>query len=144
MLADALTSVLAIFALLAAKYYGVVWMDPVMGVLGSILVARWSIGLLKTTSRVLLDEQLEPDKFAKIRERLEAGGGACITDLHVWSIGPGIHAAEITIVAREPQPPDHYRGLLPSDLGIAHVTLEIHPRSGGADAKGDETNQDAG
>ncbi len=89
-LADALTSVLAIFALLGGKYLGLNWLDPVMGVVGAILVARWSTGLLRTTSRVLLDHQ-GPDSIRHaIRQNLEELTGVTVVDLHLWQIGPGI------------------------------------------------------
>lgn len=124
-MADAFTSVLAIFALVAAKYFGWVRMDPVMGILGAALVVRWAIGLLRISSRVLLDHQAPPEVLAAIRGALEGQGGCCITDLHVWSVGPGIHAAEIVMVADRPLDPGHCNGLLPTDLGLVHVTFEI-------------------
>jgi cation diffusion facilitator family transporter len=124
-LADALTSLLAILALLAAKYMGLVWMDPLMGIVGAILVARWSLGLLRTTSAVLLDKQGPDDIQAKIKQCIEDGDNG-VTDLHVWSIGPSIYGAIISVVARDPQPPEHYKDLLPSNLGLVHVTVEVH------------------
>ena len=123
-LADALTSIFAIVALLCAKFYGWNWMDPFMGVVGAVLVGRWSIGLLRSTSAVLLDRQLEGDRLDSIRSAIEADGDTLVADLHAWSIGPDIHAAEIAIVAHEPASPDDYKKRLPSFL--SHVTLEIH------------------
>ena len=86
-IADALTSVLAIVALLAAKYFGLVWMDPVVGVIGAVLVARWSYGLLGATSAVLLDRQAPEPLRQQVRHAIEAHGDTRVTDLHVWSIG---------------------------------------------------------
>ena len=85
-LADALTSVLAILALLAGKFAGLFWLDPAMGVVGAVLVARWSIGLVRTTSRVLLDRQGPEHVCADIRTAVEATGDTTVTDLHLWSV----------------------------------------------------------
>lgn len=126
MVADALTSVLAIVALVAGKWLGVVWLDPFMGVLGAVLVARWSWGLLRATSAVLLDHQA-PDALRElIRKHLAGPDGDEVVDLHVWEIGPGVHACCVTIVAKEPGSPDHYKALIPDGLGIVHVTVEVH------------------
>ncbi len=125
-MADALTSVLAIVALLAAKYLGLMWMDPAMGIVGAVLVARWSYGLLRSTSHVLLDRQ-GPDTISRIiRESTETDQDSKVADLHLWSIGPGIYALEMTVVACNPATPDEYRGRIPDDLGLAHISLEIH------------------
>jgi cation diffusion facilitator family transporter len=125
-LADALTSVLAILALLAGKYYGLNWMDPLMGIVGAMLVARWSMGLLHTTGAVLLDRQGPKLLRDAVQRRIEANGDDRVADLHLWSIGPNIYAVELTIVTHDPQPPDHYKRLLPDGLGLAHVSVEVH------------------
>lgn len=125
-LADALTSVLAIFALLIGKYFGAVWMDPLMGIVGAVLVARWSIGLLKSTSKVLLDEQGSEATQEIIRSSIEAQEGNRIVDLHLWTVGPGVYSAIISIVSRSPQNPDHYRSLLPAHIHLHHISIEVH------------------
>lgn len=125
-IADALTSVLAIFALLAAKYFGLIWMDPVVGIVGAILVTRWSYGLLGTTSSVLLDRQASESLRSNIRELMEADKDTRVTDLHVWSIGPGIYSAQIAVVGDNPLSPDEYKSLIPSSLGLVHVLVEVH------------------
>ena len=122
--ADALTSVLAIAALLAGKYFGQVWLDPLMGIVGAILVTRWSWDLLRSSGRVLLDMQAPEPLRRSIREAIERRGDERVSDLHVWSVGPGIYAAEIGIVASEPLKADAYRELLPRELGLVHVTVE--------------------
>ncbi len=127
-LADALTSVLAIAALLAAKYFGYLWMDPMMGIVGAILVARWSWGLLKTTSLILLDQQGSDDLLEKVHECIERDGDSHVTDLHLWSIGPGIYSVIISIVAQQHQTPSEYKSRLPQDLGLEHVTIEVNQR----------------
>jgi cation diffusion facilitator family transporter len=125
-LADALTSLLAIGALLAAKLFDAIWLDPAMGVVGAVLVTHWSLGLLRATSRVLLDAQLPAGATEGLREAIEACRGDRVADLHLWSIGPGIHAAAIVVVSDEPQSPDHYRRLIPPDLHVVHATVEVH------------------
>lgn len=130
-LADALTSLLAIVALLGAKYFGLTWMDPVMGIVGAILVARWSVGLLRSTSAVLLDKNAAPAVCAEVRQCIEAVDGNRVVDLHLWSIGLNLYSVALTVVSPRPQPPEHYKALLPADLDIVHVTVEVHAEGGG-------------
>lgn len=125
-LADALTSLLAIFALLAAKYFGFIWADPLMGIVGAILVARWSFGLLHSTSIVLLDRQGPDALCTAIRDGIESEAGNRVVDLHVWAIGPGLYSAIVEVVANEPQDPDYYKALVPKQAGIVHVSVEVH------------------
>jgi len=125
-LADALTSLLAIFALLTAKYLGLVWMDPLMGIVGAVLVSRWSFQLLGITSSILLDKQGPQEIRERIRKSIEGPNGDLVADLHLWSIGPQIYAAEISIVAREPKTPAQYKAMIPKDLGLVHVSVEVH------------------
>jgi cation diffusion facilitator family transporter len=138
-MADALTSLLAIFALLAAKYFGLVWADPAMGIVGAILVARWSIGLLHSTSAVLLDRQGPDDIRDAIVHRIEAADDNRVTDLHVWAVGPQIYSAIVSVATHEPKPPEYYKRLLPRGLGIVHLVVEVngcaheaHDEPGGA------------
>lgn len=125
-LADALTSVLAIFALLTGKYLGLNWMDPVMGIVGAILVARWSLGLMRDTSGVLLDHQAPAPMLEQTRTAIEDVDNNQITDLHIWSIGPGIYSATLAVVSDAPRPPEYYKGLIPKHLGIVHTIVEVH------------------
>ena len=125
-LADAMTSVLAIFALLFGKYLRQQWLDPCMGLVGATLVVRWSWGLLRSSARVLLDLQAPDEVLEPIRKSIESEGDNRVSDLHVWSVGPGIYAAEIAIVSSRPRDPDDYYKLLPGDLGLVHVTVETH------------------
>jgi cation diffusion facilitator family transporter len=129
-LADALTSLLAIVALLAAKYFGFGFMDPLMGIVGAALVARWSLGLLKATSAVLLDRSADPAICDAIRNAVERVEGNRVVDLHVWSIGLNLYAVELAIVAPQPRPPEHYKALLPRGLNIVHATVELHAPAG--------------
>ncbi len=125
-IADAATSLLAIVALLAGKYMGANWLDPAMGLVGAGLVSRWSYGLIRDTSRVLLDSQSGEDHQNNLQECIENNTTDRVTDLHVWSIGHDIFAAEIAIVSDDPQSPEYYKSLIPSNLKIVHATIEVH------------------
>lgn len=124
-LTDAMTSVLAIAALLGAKYFQLDWMDPVMGVVGAFLVIRWSTGLIGGTSKVLLDHQIPAEVQKQITAILESYKDTRVSDIHIWSIGPGIYSSEISIVTSYPEPPDVYKALIPADTGVVHTTIEI-------------------
>ena len=127
-LADALTSVLAIVALVAGKHLGWGWMDPAMGVVGSLVIARWSWGLLRDTSTVLLDAEASAEQRESIHAALEADTDNRVVDLHVWRVGPAHLAVIASIVTHHPRPPEHYRALLTAKHPeLAHVTVEIHP-----------------
>jgi cation diffusion facilitator family transporter len=123
---DALTSILAIIALFGAKFFQFNWMDPFMGVLGAFLVINWSVGLIRATSRVLLDHQIHPQTQQKIIRALEGYKDTRVSDLHIWSIGPGIYSSEVSIVTKAPDSPDIYKALIPEDAGVVHTTIEIH------------------
>ncbi|MEN8133085.1 MAG: CDF family Co(II)/Ni(II) efflux transporter DmeF [Pseudomonadota bacterium] len=125
-LADALTSLLAIFALLAGKFMGLNWMDPAMGIVGAILVARWSLGLIRDTSGILLDHQAPGAMLEQTRAAIEGIDDNRIADLHIWSIGPGIYSATIAVVSGTPKSPEYYKSLIPRDLGIVHTIVEVH------------------
>ncbi|WP_108461557.1 CDF family Co(II)/Ni(II) efflux transporter DmeF [Devosia naphthalenivorans] len=124
-LADALTSVLAIAALVLGSFYGWNWMDPAMGIVGGLVIARWSWGLIRDAGGVLLDyipagEDL-PDE---IREAIE-GEGDQITDLHIWQLGPGHHGAIVSIRTAAPREPSIYREKLAHIHDLSHVTIEV-------------------
>lgn len=124
-LADALTSVLAIGALLFGRTYGWIWLDPLMGIVGGLVIARWSYGLIRDTSGVLLDAVPQQAELTEeIRERLETNGDR-IADLHLWQVGPGHHAAILSIVAHEPQEPIVYKDRLRGLSTLSHVTVEV-------------------
>jgi cation diffusion facilitator family transporter len=124
-LADALTSVLAIVALLAGRTLGWSWMDPVMGIVGSVVIARWSFRLLRETGAVLLDAEVGEARRRALREAIEADGDHHVADLHVWRVGPRHLSAIVTVVAREPLPPDAYKARLAAFADLAHVTIEV-------------------
>ncbi|RED16681.1 CDF family Co(II)/Ni(II) efflux transporter DmeF [Parasphingopyxis lamellibrachiae] len=124
-LADALTSVLAIIALVAGSMYGWIWLDPVMGIVGALVIARWSWGLMRDTGATMLDYRRPNDPIeAKIRSVvLEAGDR--ITDLHVWQLGPGHHAAIVAVATENAQSPAAYRDRLAKVAGLSHITVEV-------------------
>ena len=125
-LADALTSVLAIVALLAGKFYGLSWMDPAMGIVGAIVIAHWAVTLVRSSGAVLLDAVPDTDLATELRKRLEVGTDR-VSDLHVWRVGPGHAAVIASVVADEPMMPDRYKDRLKGIDGLSHVTVEVYP-----------------
>ncbi|ASY46586.1 cation transporter (plasmid) [Sphingobium xenophagum] len=125
-LADALTSVLAITALLAGRYLGWVWLDPVMGIVGAIVIARWSVSLMRDTAWMLLD-RTDDHVADEIRELIETPGDARIADLHVWRIGPDAHAGIVSVIAG----PNVDRATVERRLGpvheLRHLTIDMQP-----------------
>jgi cation diffusion facilitator family transporter len=124
-LADALTSILAIGALLAARYLGWVWFDPVMGLVGAALVARWSWGLIRSTGRVLLDFTADDQLIDDVRHAIEQEG-ARILDLHVWAIGPAMHCVVASIETRSATPAQQYRDKVLAIAHVVHASIEIN------------------
>jgi cation diffusion facilitator family transporter len=122
-LADALTSVLAIGALLAGRYLGWVWLDPLMGVVGAVVIAKWSVGLIKQSANVLLDVTDE-HVAEEIREVLEADGSVQITDLHVWKVGPDARAAIVSVLAKVEVTAEAIRERLSVVHEVSHLTVE--------------------
>lgn len=125
-LADALTSLLAIAALVMGKFMGWVWMDPAIGIVGSLVIARWSYGLLRDTSGVLLDAEISEKRRERVRSLIEGDADNRVADLHLWRIGPRHLSAIVSVVTHDPKEPAHYRGLLEGEHDLAHVTVEVH------------------
>jgi cation diffusion facilitator family transporter len=126
-LADALTSVTAIVALLSGKYFGWYWLDAAMGIAGSLVVGSWAYGLVRDTSGILLDRTpTQSDLPQVIRRTIESDGDAVITDLHVWQVGAGKFAAIVSLVATNPKSPAVYRGVIGDHEELVHVTIEVH------------------
>nr|WP_314072612.1 CDF family Co(II)/Ni(II) efflux transporter DmeF [uncultured Roseococcus sp.] len=120
-MADALTSVLAIVALLAGRYLGWLWLDPAMGIVGAVVIAFWARSLLRDTAGVLLDTT-DPHLEAEVREQVEGPGDARITDLHIWRVGPGAHAAIVSVTGGVEA--EAIRRRLVPVHELAHVTIE--------------------
>ena len=126
-LADALTSLLAIVALSTGKVFGWIWMDPIMGIAGAMIISRWSYSLLIGSGRVLLDRDVNPQAVEEIRSKIEADADNRVSDIHVWRVGAQHLSAIISIVTRYPKSPDHYKKLLADYNEIVHVTVEVNP-----------------
>ncbi|WP_439625416.1 CDF family Co(II)/Ni(II) efflux transporter DmeF [Shinella sp.] len=126
-LADALTSILAIVALLLGRSYGWLWADPLMGIVGALVIVRWSWSLIRETGGVLIDAAPEGAGLAdEIRATLERGEEH-ITDLHVWQLGPGHHAAIVALSSPHPKAPSDYKARLAHLGALSHVTVEVQP-----------------
>lgn len=123
-IADALTSVLAIAALLAGRYLGWVWLDPVIGIVGAIVIARWAWTLMGDSAAVLLD-QTDAHVAEEIRELIEKPGDATLTDLHVWRVGPQAHAAIVSVLGQASANADSIRERLKPVHEISHLTFEF-------------------
>jgi cation diffusion facilitator family transporter len=127
-LADALTSVLAIIALIAGRFLGWVWMDAAIGILGAAVIAQWSFGLARSAGRTLLDSHDDSALEKAVRSCIEtASPGALVLDLHVWRLGPGHRALMVALRGQSLRTPDEYRRLLADVPGLAHVTIETNP-----------------
>lgn len=123
-LADALTSVLAIVALVAGSNFGWIWLDPVIGIVGALVIARWAIGLIRDSAATLLDVVPDQKTAEEIRRRIERGGDR-IADLHIWRVGPAHHAAILAVVSDDPKPPEYYKHEL-GEMELSHITVEVH------------------
>lgn len=124
-LTDALTSVLAIAALLAGRFLAWGWMDPMMGFVGAGVILVWSRGLLQDTGRILLDREMDHVVVTEIREVLEADPGVRVTDLHVWRVGRAAFACVVCVAADGPLTPDEVRARLAVHEELVHVTVEV-------------------
>jgi cation diffusion facilitator family transporter len=125
-LADALTSVTAIVALTAGKFMGWNWLDPVMGIVGSVIVGVWAYGLIGDSSGILLDRTPESSDLPdEIRRAVERNGDSLVSDLHVWQVGAGRFAAIVSIVAHEPKPVEAYQEIFREHAELVHVTVEV-------------------
>lgn len=129
-IADAATSVLAIVALIGGWIYGWSWLDPVMGIVGAVLVAVWAKGLIVDTGKVLLDREMDHPVVDEIREVVETGpdaGETRITDLHVWRVGKSVYSCALTVVTHNASlTADDIRKRLAVHEEIVHSTIEVH------------------
>ncbi len=126
-LADAVTSILAIFALVGGKMLGWLWLDPMMGLVGSAVISQWAYGLIRDTHVILLDKEPESsDLNAQIRQALEVDADTRVADLHIWQVAVNKYAAIISVVAHKPKTPQAYKELLQEHDELAHVTVEVN------------------
>ena len=126
-MADAAVSVLVIVGLLLGRVLGWVWMDPLAGLAGAIVIASWSYALIRDTGGVLLDMTPDPDMAENIRMAIERDGDR-LCDLHLWRLGPGHIGAIVSIATAMPHAPAFYRERLAAFRSLSHVTIEVHPR----------------
>jgi cation diffusion facilitator family transporter len=124
-LADALTSVLAILALLGGRFLHWNWLDPAIGIVGAGLILQWTVSLLRETGGILLDREADPEKTRAIREAIEGDGESRVSDLHVWRVGQGRYACIATVVCDRPQPLEEYKQRLQRLEHVVHATVEI-------------------
>ncbi len=125
-LADALTSVLAIVALSAALWLGWWWLDPLVGVLGAVVIAVWAKGLLRESANVLLDREMDHPLAKQLRSAVESDGDAKVADLHLWRVGREQFAAIVCVVADAPLAPAAYRERLRAHHELVHVSVEVN------------------
>ena len=123
---DMLTSVLAVVALLGAARFGWLWLDPAVGLIGAVVIVWWAVGLLRDSSHMLLDRAAPAAVSESLRRAIEGDADNRLSDMHVWSIGPGIFAAALSVVTHHPRLPEYYKDLVPGDLGIRHITIEVN------------------
>lgn len=128
-LADAFTSVLAILALTLGSLYGWSWLDPAMGIVGSLVIANWSWSLIRDTGATLLDYVPEDEDLPEEIREIVTREGAEIVDLHVWQLGPGHHGAILSLLADHPKAPSYYREKLAAIHDLSHVTVEVEARA---------------
>lgn len=126
-LADALTSVLAIIALLAGKYKGWIWLDPVMGIVGALVITRWAWGLLRETSQILLDYCRRSEMTDRIHSLIEDDGKTRIVDLHLWRISSSKWSVLVSVVTDESITPADLKTILGSVGDFTHVSVEVNP-----------------
>jgi cation diffusion facilitator family transporter len=131
-LADALTSVLAIVALGAGLAWGWRWLDPVVALAGGALIAHWALGVLRDSARSLVDASPDLQLRDAVRGAIETDGDAHVADLHVWQVGPAAWSAVLSVVADRPLAPETYRARLHALAGLQHVTIEVHQCRGEA------------
>lgn len=124
--ADALTSVLALVALAGGLWWGWRWLDPAVALVGALVIARWGFGVAAQAARALADASGDTTLSAQVRDALESDGDAKLADLHVWQVGPQAFAAAVSLVADAPLPVQTYRARLAGLTALRHVTLEVH------------------
>ena len=130
-MADAAVSVLVIAGLLLARAFGWLWMDPLAGFIGALVIANWSVGLMRDTGGILLDRTPDPRIAEKVRNAIESEGDR-VTDLHLWRLGPGHLGAIVSVATSGSCEPAHYRQRLAKFADLSHVTVEVQHLSSAA------------
>lgn len=125
-LTDALTSIAAIVALLGGKYLGWNWLDPLMGIIGAVIILIWAKGLLVETGKVLLDREMDNPLVQKVRARLESVPDTDVTDLHMWRVGAAQYSCVVSLVTHQERSADHYKRALEGFPELVHITAEVN------------------
>lgn len=125
-LADAMTSILAITALLAGKYAGLNWLDPVMGIVGAAIITRWAYGLIQDSAPILLDASIEAPQREAVQQAIESDADNQVADLHIWRVSGNHYAAMVSVVTHHPRDTGHYKRLLSTFPQLSHVTVEVN------------------
>ncbi|MGO9701369.1 MAG: CDF family Co(II)/Ni(II) efflux transporter DmeF [Xanthobacteraceae bacterium] len=123
-LADAGVSVLVIVGLLLGRFFGLAWMDPVVGLAGAAVIAAWSYTLIRDTGAILLDMNPDRSMAERMRAIIETDGDR-LTDLHLWRLGPGHLGAIVSVATPRPRGPEYYRSLLSRFRALSHVTVQV-------------------
>ncbi len=131
-LADTLTSVLAIIALLLGKYFGWTWLDPAIGIVGAVIIAKWSFGLIRNSSHILLDKGIDQETREQVVAVIEEDRDNRVVDLHAWHLNPQSLALIVSIVTHAPKNPRYYRNLLSKFDFFSHITVEVNACKGPA------------
>jgi len=121
---------LVLIGLTVGRLLGWIWLDPVMGIVGMLVIANWSWNLIRASGAVLLDMRTGDGIASEIKHRLEAEREDRVSDLHVWRVGPGHCAAVVSLVSDQPEPPASYKSRLVGIPGLSHVTAEVQPCPG--------------
>jgi cation diffusion facilitator family transporter len=122
--ADAAVSVLVIIGLVLAKLFGWLFMDPLAGLIGAVVIASWAVGLIKTTGGILLDMNPDAGMAEKLRQVIETDGDT-LADLHLWRLGPGHLGAIVCVGTKSDRGPEDYRARLAGFRGLSHLTVEV-------------------
>ncbi len=131
-LADTLTSILAVIALLAGKYFAWIWVDSFVGIVGAVIITKWAIGLIRNSSHILLDKGINRKTRKKVVSIIEADQDNRVVDLHAWHVSPKHIALMVSIVTHYPKSPRYYKELISQSGDFSHVTVEIHQGEGPA------------
>ena len=123
-MADAAVSVLVIAGLILARLFGWLWMDPLAGIVGALVIASWSVSLIRDTGAILLDMNPDRGLDRRMREAIEAGGDQ-VADLHLWRLGPGHLGAIVTVATEQARSCDYYRDRLAGFRSLSHLTVEV-------------------
>ncbi|MDI6765659.1 MAG: CDF family Co(II)/Ni(II) efflux transporter DmeF [Bacteroidota bacterium] len=137
-LADAATSVLAIAALIGGQMFGWIWLDPMAGLIGAAMIARWTVSLLRDSSAILLDREMDSPLVERIRTAIEIDGSSKVNDLHLWRVSDARYACIVSVCSTMPHSVERYRKTLSGFKEITHLTIETHWHEEGTEESSDK------